>query len=414
MKRQCLFGVLAVMLAATPLLAEEKVFTIDPVHSTVTFRIRHLYSMFTGRINKFSGTIWGDVEKPESFRVEAVVDVGSIDTANDGRDKHLRTADFFNAPKFSESKFTSTKTVVRGENRADVTGAFELLGKSVPVTFAVEFLGYGSDGRKGKKAGFHAVATIKRSDFGMGYNFTFPNGLTMLGDEVELILEIEAIETAVPEPKSLAQQIEEFKAQHKKPRPREVVEAMAKANKEIMAQGNIEGLAIGARAPNFVLRDAKGVKHKLSKALKQGPVVLVFYRGEWCPFCNLQLRALEDAHLEMKTLGASLIAVTPQRFGATYEAGTKNRLSFPLLSDANSKTMRKYKLFYTVPDGLRNIYQNKYNIDLEKHNGEGRWELPVTATYILDSKGIVRARMVDLDYTKRMEPTDILKALRAL
>ena len=182
----------------------------------------------------------------------------------------------------------------------------------------------------------------------------------------------------------------------------------------IVAQGNVEGLKVGAKAPGFKLPDGEGKKRSLSKLLKKGPVVLVFYRGEWCPFCNLQLRALEDVHEDIKKLGAELIAIAPQKEEYAASQKESNKLSYPLLSDTKGKTMRDYNLLYKVPAPLKNIYKNKYGIDLDRYNGEGRWELPVTATYIIGTDGTIKAGVVDLDYTKRMEPADILKVLKGI
>lgn len=186
----------ALLLAASLAPAAERTFTIDPVHSGVSFRIRHLYTTFPGRFNAFSGTISGDVDKPETLKVAAEVDVTSVDTANADRDKHLRTPDFFNVAGFPTARFTSTATRVLDPKRAEVSGDLVLLGTSQPVTFVVECLGSGVDHRKGFRVGFHATATIDRTAFGMVYNMALPNGTTMLGNEVELVLDLEAFENA--------------------------------------------------------------------------------------------------------------------------------------------------------------------------------------------------------------------------
>ena len=412
MNNRLLGSLLAVVVAASAAAAEEKTFTIDPVYSAVLFRIRHLYTMFTGRVNIFSGTISGDPDKPSSMRVTAEVDVASVDTANEGRDSHLRAADFFNVEKFPKARFTSIRTVVTGDREADVHGDLELLGKTLPVVLKTEYLGYGIDHREGHRIGFHAEVTIDREAFGMTYNSKLPSGLSVLGNQVKLILEIEAIETAAG-PKTLAKQIDEFKSKNKTELPPEVAAALAKAKSEILAQKDIEGLKPGDRAPRFNLPDISGKKHSLAELLKKGPVVLVFYRGEWCPFCNLQLRALEKVYPDLKRLGASLVGVTPQKFTEA-DTASSGSLTFPLLSDTSGDTMRAYRLLYRIPAEMQAVYKERYNIDLERHNGEGRWELPVTATYIVDRTGVVRAGMVDLDYTKRMEPAEILEEVKKL
>lgn len=394
---------------------EEKYYEIDPAHSGVGFRIRHLYSSVVGRFNKFSGTLSGDFEDPATLKVLGYVDVNSVDTAVAGRDVHLRNPDFFNTEKFPDATFKSTSVkALKDGAGAEVTGDLTLMGTTKKVTFRGKFLGSGPDHRGGQRAGFHAAATIDKRDFGITYNATLPHGITVLGEDVELILDLEAIEVEKPPEHAgnLAAEIARYKESRAKDTiPADVKEALEKAKQEILAQGNIEGLPVGVKAPEFSLKDAGGKRVTLAKALQNGPVVLVFYRGEWCPFCNLQLKALGDAYPDIRKLGASLIGISPQTADPSNES---KPLPFPLLADASSKTLREYKLLYSVPKEMQDIYRDKFGIDLEKYNGEGRWELPVTATYIVDAKGIIRSRLVDTDYTRRMEPADILKVLKTL
>ena len=142
--------------------------------------------------------------------------------------------------------------------------------------------------------------------------------------------------------------------------------------------------------------------------------MLVFYRGDWCPFCNLQLHALELAYPEMDKLGATLIAVSPQKVDKALAQQNKGALSFPLVSDTKGDTLRAFHLLYTIPEDMKTVYKQRFGIDLEAYNGAGRWELPVTATYIVAKDGTITAGMVDMDYTKRMEPAAIISALQAL
>lgn len=398
-----------------PTLGGEEYYEIDPAHSSIGFRIRHLYSSVAGRFNKFSGTISGDFEDPATLKVTGYVDVNSVDTAVAGRDVHLRNPDFFNTGKFPDATFESTGVrALKDADSAEVTGNLTLMGITKKVTFKGKLLGKGPDHRGGKRAGFHATATIDKRDFGIKYNATLPHGITVLGEDVELVLDLEAIEAERPKEVagSLAAEIARYKEANAKDKfPAGLKEALEKAKQEILEQGNIEGLPVGEKAPGFSLEDAAGKRVTLSKALEKGPVILVFYRGEWCPFCNLQLKALGDVYPEIKKLGASLIGISPQ---TADPSGKSAPLPFPLLADASSRTLRDYKLLYTIPKDMQEIYRDKFGIDLEKYNGDGRWELPVTATYILDSKGIIRSRLVDVDYTKRMEPADIMKVLKDL
>lgn len=415
-KKMLVFAIVVVFSIAVPSFAEEKVFDIDDVHSSLTFKIRHLYTTFTGRFNSFKGTISGDLDNPATLKVEAEVDILSIDTANDDRDKHLRAPDFFNTKFHPTARFKSTRTVVDGDARGFVTGNLTICGITKEITFYGRFSGYGPDHRKGTRVGFHAEATIDRTDFGMKYNAELPNGITILGTEVEIILEIEAIEkTAEIEKKPLvplADRIDKFKSRRKKPLPKEISQALEKAIAKIMAKGGVDGLNTGDMAPDFSLHDMNNKRVSLEETLRDGPVVLVFYRGEWCPFCNLQLKALEEVYPEMKKLGASLIGITPQKQEKSLVQRKKNALSFPLLTDSSGDTMRAYRLLYQIPPEMKEVYLKQYNLNLEEYNGEGRWELPVTATYVIGTDGIIKAGLVDMDYTKRMEPQDILEVLQ--
>lgn len=176
-------------------LAVEKRFQIDPVHSGVQFRIRHLYSTFAGRFNKFEGTLTVDPDKPTTLKVSASVDVTSVDTANGDRDKHLRSLDFFDTDHYTNATFESTQTVVGDvKNAGTVTGKLTIRGITKDVTFQGQLTGYGVDSHGTNRVGFHATTTIRRTDFGVSYNATIPPGVTVLGDDVELILDLEAIE----------------------------------------------------------------------------------------------------------------------------------------------------------------------------------------------------------------------------
>ncbi|MEI6808106.1 MAG: YceI family protein [bacterium] len=412
MKKLVAVILLTVMAAGITGAAEQKIFQIDPVHSSVQFRIRHLYSIFSGRFNKFEGTISGDPAAPASLRVTASVDVTSIDTANADREKHLRTPDFFDTEHHPIATFISTKvTVGELKDSGMVTGKMTIHGVTKDVTFSGQFLGHGTDPRGASRAGFHATTTINRADFGLAYNSTMTNGVTVLGTDVELILDLEAIEVNA----AVASGSKQPAASTKKQIPDKATdEAIRKAEKELQIAGGNDGLKTGDKAPDFSLPDMAGKTVSLYASLKKGPVVLVFYRGEWCPFCNMQLRSLEKAYPDIQTLGASLIAISPQTGDKSAAQSGDNNLSFPLLTDDTGATMKAYHLLFDVPEAMQKLYREKLGVNLEDYNGKGRWQLPVTSTYIIDQKAVIRDGLVDFDYTKRMEPADIIKALKTL
>jgi len=174
------------------------------------------------------------------------------------------------------------------------------------------------------------------------------------------------------------------------------------------------GLKVGERAPDFTLPNAYGKPVSLSAQLAKGPVVLSFYRGAWCPYCNLELKALHGALPHFERLGARLIAVTPQQPDKSLEQVKKDNYPFEILSDLDGTVMRDYRLYFTVPDELNNLYQDRFGLDLAAYNGPGRYELPVPGTFVIDASGIVRAAFADIDYKLRMEPADIIATLQTL
>jgi peroxiredoxin len=174
------------------------------------------------------------------------------------------------------------------------------------------------------------------------------------------------------------------------------------------------GLRVGDLAPDFTLPNAKETPVRLYERLARGPVVLSFYRGAWCPYCNLQLRGLQQSLPAFERLGAQLIAVTPQRPDRSLAQVEADGYRFEILSDLDSSVMRAYRLYFEVPPTLSDLYQRKLGLDLAEYNGPGRYLLPVPGTYVLDSQGRVRAAFADTDYTRRMEPAEILAALEQL
>ena len=173
------------------------------------------------------------------------------------------------------------------------------------------------------------------------------------------------------------------------------------------------GIAVGESAPDFTLTDAFGVQVNLKENLKKGPVVLVFYRGAWCPFCNLHLHALKSRIDDFKKYNAQLIAVTPQQPDKSAVQVKEKSLPFKVLSDLDSQVMKNYRLYFELDPQLVAIYK-RVGLDVESFNGKGRNVLPVPGTFVIDQKGVVRAMQAETDYTKRMEPDDIVEALKKL
>jgi peroxiredoxin len=161
------------------------------------------------------------------------------------------------------------------------------------------------------------------------------------------------------------------------------------------------------------LPDQLGRVVSLGERLARGPVGLVCYRGDWCPYCNLTLRALQVELGAIYARGAKLIAVSPQAPDRTLTLTEKHELEFPVLSDATQATIAAYGLRYLVPAALQDLYL-KFGNDLREQNADGTWNLPVPATFAIDRGGVIRARFVNTDFTKRMEPAHVIAALSDL
>ncbi|MDQ6997590.1 MAG: peroxiredoxin-like family protein [Mariprofundus sp.] len=196
--------------------------------------------------------------------------------------------------------------------------------------------------------------------------------------------------------------------------PDNIVSTMNDAVQILQSSGLTErALQAGQHAPDFDLPELNGKKVKLSEALKRGVVVITFYRGSWCPYCNLEMQALQKALPDIEAAGAQLIAIAPELPEFAAQTRDKGNLTFPLLSDQNNETAKQYGLVFTLPESLRPIYES-FGIDLPASHGNDHFELPMPATYIIAPDGKVMSAFVDVDYTKRMEPTDIIKILKTI
>jgi peroxiredoxin len=196
--------------------------------------------------------------------------------------------------------------------------------------------------------------------------------------------------------------------------PAEVREIMRRAGQELAASGQADrALTVGVQAPRFSLPTATGKTLSLDDLLADGPVVLTFYRGAWCPYCNIALRALQQHHDAITARGARLVAVSPQIPDESLSFTEKHALAFDVLSDIGSDTAKQYGLAFDLPDDLAAVY-DKLGFDLQRVNSGHPRTLPLPATYVIDRDGTIRWAFVDTDYTRRAEPAAILDALDSL
>lgn len=212
----------------------------------------------------------------------------------------------------------------------------------------------------------------------------------------------------------LAAELDAFRGAFMTKAPAEIRAAMERADSELLASGILDrALKSGDTAPDFTLPSSDGQIVSLKDLLKSGPVVLSFYRGGWCPYCNLELRALQAVLPKITTQGATLVAVSPQTPDESLSTAEKNDLAFPVLSDSGSQVAKAFGIAFDLADELRPIY-TQFNHALPVMNGTDSWALPLPATYVIGQDGVIALSFVDVDYRTRLEPAAVLAALCSL
>lgn len=179
----------------------------------------------------------------------------------------------------------------------------------------------------------------------------------------------------------------------------------------VFAQEKPEGLFINSKAPEFKGTDQSGVPVNLKDLRKKGPVVVVFYRGNWCPYCNKELKRFQDSLNLITERGAQVIAISPEGAEGVSKTIEKTGVVFPILSDADMKISKSYKVDYAVDDRTLGRYKNA-GIDLLSLNGQKAAQLPVPAVYIVNKEGVISFRYFDEDYRKRVSVKEILSELK--
>jgi peroxiredoxin len=216
---------------------------------------------------------------------------------------------------------------------------------------------------------------------------------------------------------SLQDRLDAFKADFKAGKapyfaPPEIHPVMERGTADLIASGQAErALKAGDKAPAFTLNDPDRQPVSSTELLAKGPLVISFYRGVWCPYCNMELQALEEALPEFVAQGASLVAISPQNAVNSRKSVRQNKLSFPILSDTNNDVAAAFGLRFALPDYLVELYKNLKN-DLPAFNNDPGWTLPMPARYVIAQDGTILYSEVNPDYTHRPEPSDMLPALR--
>lgn len=210
---------------------------------------------------------------------------------------------------------------------------------------------------------------------------------------------------------NLAEKIDNFKKQFEKEADTSSLELMSLAASDLATTKIVEdSLKTGDKAVNFTLNSHTGEKISLTNLLSNGKVVLSFYRGSWCPYCNLELASLQQVLSEIEGTGAILIAVSPELPDYASLVHNEKELGFNILFDKGNRIAQLFGLEFTLDERLRPLYE-KFGLDIPSHNGDDTFKLPIPATYVINQDSSIAFHFVDTDYHKRLEPKEILKHL---
>ncbi len=194
--------------------------------------------------------------------------------------------------------------------------------------------------------------------------------------------------------------------------PAWIHEPMHRATEELIASGAAaKALKPGDRAPAFILDDPDGNPVSSADLLAAGPLIVTFYRGVWCPYCNMDLQAMEATLPELRNRGASLVAISPQKPANSRRSPRENKLSFPILSDPRNDVAAAFGLRFTLPDYLADLYKRVFKNDLEVVNGDPSWTLPMPARFLIGQSGAIAYDEVNPDYTRRPDPDELIPVL---
>ncbi len=209
----------------------------------------------------------------------------------------------------------------------------------------------------------------------------------------------------------LRDEIDAYNAAKQEKVPQEILATMARCTEELKQSG-IEDRALraGDRMPDFELPNQHGEKRRFADYLRESRVVLNVYRGGWCPYCNMEMKALHDVLPEIETSGARLVGMTPETPDKAMGTAERHAIAIDILSDTGNRVAEQMGLVYELPQSLRPIYQ-KLGIDIPEYNGDNSFTLPVPATYIVGQDGVIVHDFVNADYTQRLEPAQIVALL---
>jgi peroxiredoxin len=216
------------------------------------------------------------------------------------------------------------------------------------------------------------------------------------------------------EDRPVESQLNELKLKSAKQTPPKMLEAGRQGNAELEASGFLDkAVKPGEKAPKFSLSDAHGKTVSSDDLLEKGPIVLVFYRGAWCPFCNLYLNSLQEYLPQFEAMGAQLVAVSGESPDNSLAVEESNKLTFTVLSDPGLKVAKEFGIAYELPTVVNDVIL-EVGFDMAKYYGTEKAELPVSATYVIQEDGTIAYAFAEVDYKVRAEPADVLEVLETL
>lgn len=194
--------------------------------------------------------------------------------------------------------------------------------------------------------------------------------------------------------------------------PSHIHEPMHRATRELIESGAAEkALKVGDKAPTFTLKDAEGTSHSSIDLLAHGPLIVTFYRGVWCPYCNFDLQAIQASLPDLENRGAQLVAISPQTAPNSRRSQRENHVTFPILSDPGNEVAAAFGIRFKLPDYLADLYKTVFKNDLAVANGESSWTLPMPARFVIGQDGVIVYAEVNPDYTRRPDPEELLPLL---
>ena len=211
---------------------------------------------------------------------------------------------------------------------------------------------------------------------------------------------------------TIAEQVADYHRASAGQLPAEVAEAFAAEQRALAAAGGPSGVVQpGTRLPDGELLGVAGQPATLAETLSGKPAVIVFYRGGWCPYCNLELKAYQSLLPRFAAAGASLVAISPEKPDDTVSTSEKNALTFPVLSDIGQSVGKAFGIVYAFTEELRSVYDG-FNLDIPGKNGApDDWSLPLSATYVIGADGVILFADTSVDYRHRTDPLDVLDVL---